>query len=196
MIKWWLHQLVWCYELPSSPPADAPGWAALGGQIAICGRVVPENRAVLTVCVSSDVQEEGLMVSRQPRVESTLFRPPRKRLFFRFPWEKGNSNVSKYCPPPNWDGSDIEQPAWPGTVNAGQRTDAAHTQVLLLTLLATLVFRTSGQNNDASASQTQEISSVATRMFGDWGSGSDEVSQRTRCHTTAFSFLNTRFVKL
>ena len=97
--------------------------------IAICGRVVPENRAVLPVCVSSDVQEEGLMVSRQPRVESTLFRPPRERLFFRSPWEKGNSNVSKYCPPPNWDVCDIEQPAGPGTVNAGQRTDggSAHT---------------------------------------------------------------------
>ena len=44
---------------------------------------------------------------------------------------------------------------------AGQRMDggSAHTQVLRLTLLATLVFGTSGQNNDESASQIQEISS-------------------------------------
>ena len=87
------------------------------------------------------------MVSGQPWIKSTLFRPLRERLFFRFPWEKGNSNVSKYRPPPNWDGSDIEQPAGPGTVNAGQRADgsSAHTQVLLLTLLAALVSRHLGR---------------------------------------------------
>ena len=138
------------------------------------------------------------MVSRQTRVKSTLFRPPRERLLFRFPWEKGKSNVSKYCPPPNGDGSDSKQLAGPGTVAAGQRTDggSAHTQVLRLTLLATLVFGTSGQNNDESASQIQEISSVVIRMFGDRGSGSNEASQWTHCHTTAFSFLNTHFVKL
>lgn len=112
--------------------------------------------------------------------------------------EKGKSDVSKYCPPPNWDGSDMEQPAGPGSVNAGRRAGggSAHAQALLLPLLATVVSRTSGQNYDESVSQTQEISSAATRMLGDRGAGSNEVSQWTHCHTTAFLFLNTRFVKI